>query len=671
MQKKLLLLFVYLFLSRGLCLAQLQSTWVKTLFYQLIPVAGQTQDSLQIGPQKIVMASNQTYFVLNKDFPGYYQSIYHIDSLGHIISTLSGVGTATVSTNTIASNLYATSDSGCIYLETYIAVYPDYTLYKISKTGVRSIIHKWINSFANIQYVDTVIPNHHNGYYCRINSSFYDYPSNNPISGSVQCVFNNDDYLVIDSLLKRKDVSGNVIWSTLPGRVIANSEVSIYLATDSLVKVDAVTGAKLWTKPLPPGNQFDMMRSTDGLISLDYRTIHILDSSGTAADSNTIDLVYTRASTVASGNDGSIFTGGEFVNHLSYQNIYNYSSFLIKLNQEAKGVVDSTEFYLAGDADHDNDVKYIKDGLFIAAAIGQTTSLNQLNENTEPKNTTYSELWPNETACAINYRYSDCVMDGTITSADIPFLDSYQNYNATSINDTTGSLVQVLFDNNVVLPGDTIRASVILGSNIKPTDSICGFSIEPLLSGGMGLANTFVIDYKNGVLGDTSVNLNVFSSNMNFQHLNYGIIFCRNDHQNVSIAGDTLFRISAVLSPFTATGFYRFPSPCFAIKANGCFSPLNVINDTISVVVTATENLDENKSLRIFPNPSNEELNIRSSNLFLDKIKIINTSGQVVFERTINDQSLNLKTNDFPSGLYLIEIISEKTIQFRKIIIHH
>lgn len=114
MKKKLLLTFFCLFFSFVYSFSQLQTTWVKTLYYQPFPSAGQTQDSLQLGPQQIVMAANHTYFVLNKDFPGYYQSIYHVDSLGHILSSISGVGSATSSTNTFASNLYATSDSGSV-----------------------------------------------------------------------------------------------------------------------------------------------------------------------------------------------------------------------------------------------------------------------------------------------------------------------------------------------------------------------------------------------------------------------------------------------------------------------------------------------------------------------------------------------------------------------------
>lgn len=110
-------------------------------------------------------------------------------------------------------------------------------------------------------------------------------------------------------MLSRIDTAGNIIW-TIPNRpIIACSETSIYFADDSLVKVNAVTGNKLWTKTKPPGNWYDIMHSTDGLVSVDNRMIFVLDSSGSIVDSNLITLTLSRLTTVASGIDGSIFTG--------------------------------------------------------------------------------------------------------------------------------------------------------------------------------------------------------------------------------------------------------------------------------------------------------------------------------------------------------------------------
>lgn len=208
---------------------------------------------------------------------------------------------------------------------------------------------------------------------------------------------------------------------------------------------------------------------------------------------------------------------------------------------------------------------YIEDGLFAAAALGQSTNITQVNENILSGYLTYSELWPEESDCGINYRFSDGVMDGTINIDDITFLDQHNNHYAHENNDSTGSLVRIIYDNATVNPGDTIRASVILGSTSNPTDSIYGFSIEPIVSYVQYFGSTFEVEYKNNVIGDTATNLNIYVSDTSLSNSYLGMIFCRNDHQNISIAGDTIFRISAIMPPFMPVGNYMFPNPSYMI----------------------------------------------------------------------------------------------------------
>ena len=673
MKTKLFFVFFnFLMFFSCLCFGQHQSTWVKTLHYETMPSTGQTQDSLWIGPQKIVRASDETYFVLNKDAPGYSQSIYHVDSMGNILSSIL-VGYRTSSTETTASNLYATPDSGCIYLETFSFLWPpDFKLYKISKNGVRSLIHNWANSISGpIDIISSVVPNQHGGFYCNIDSNFIDLPPTIMTPGKICFVFANDDYIVEDSLLSRIDTAGNIIW-TIPNRpIIACSETSIYFADDSLVKVNAVTGNKLWTKTKPPGNWYDIMHSTDGLVSVDNRMIFVLDSSGSIVDSNLITLTLSRLTTVASGIDGSIFTGGGFVNYNNFDFYRRYSSFLIKVNEEANGTVDSCNFFLAGDANNNSDVLYIEDGLFVAAALGQSTNITQVNENILSGYLTYSELWPEESDCGINYRFSDGVMDGTINIDDITFLDQHNNHYAHENNDSTGSLVRIIYDNATVNPGDTIRASVILGSTSNPTDSIYGFSIEPIVSYVQYFGSTFEVEYKNNVIGDTATNLNIYVSDTSLSNSYLGMIFCRNDHQNISIAGDTIFRISAIMPPFMPVGNYMFPNPSYMITEGGCFVPVNVISDTLNIVLTTSENLDKYSSVKIFPNPANEEFTIETESRPFEKIKITDLFGKIVLEKSTTERKNIVSTTYLKNGIYIIETRTGITSNFHKLIVSH
>ena len=72
----------------------------------------------------------------------------------------------------------------------------------------------------------------------------------------------------------------------------------------------------------------------------------------------------------------------------------------------------------------------------------------------------------------------------------------------------------------------------------------------------------------------------------------------------------------------------------------------------------------------IFPNPANEYLNITFNSNFADtKLKIYNSLGKIVRNLNIQDASNNesiiIDTNDYPSGLYFVEI-SNKDISIKK-----
>jgi len=72
----------------------------------------------------------------------------------------------------------------------------------------------------------------------------------------------------------------------------------------------------------------------------------------------------------------------------------------------------------------------------------------------------------------------------------------------------------------------------------------------------------------------------------------------------------------------------------------------------------------------IFPNPANEYLNITFNSNFADtNLKIYNSLGKIVRNLNIQDASNNesiiIGTNDYPSGLYFVEI-SNKDISTKK-----
>jgi hypothetical protein len=84
-----------------------------------------------------------------------------------------------------------------------------------------------------------------------------------------------------------------------------------------------------------------------------------------------------------------------------------------------------------------------------------------------------------------------------------------------------------------------------------------------------------------------------------------------------------------------------------------------------------TPEIKQNIRANIYPNPSNEEINISIETNYNDafKIQILNVQGQIVREFTPEFKSNYLYTenvNDLKSGLYIVEIIGSKNILKQK-----
>lgn len=67
----------------------------------------------------------------------------------------------------------------------------------------------------------------------------------------------------------------------------------------------------------------------------------------------------------------------------------------------------------------------------------------------------------------------------------------------------------------------------------------------------------------------------------------------------------------------------------------------------------------------VFPNPVNSFLNITSADRLLE-VQIFNTTGQTVYSGTVSGNSVQVNTQNFESGLYVIRIKSENGYEMKK-----
>jgi hypothetical protein len=92
--------------------------------------------------------------------------------------------------------------------------------------------------------------------------------------------------------------------------------------------------------------------------------------------------------------------------------------------------------------------------------------------------------------------------------------------------------------------------------------------------------------------------------------------------------------------------------------------------------VTGLKNYDKQNYFALIPNPATTEVNIEL-NLFetLDAtVSLMNAQGQVLFTKTlqqVDKERITFPTNDLSSGIYLVNLVTEKGLITKKLVINN
>ena len=93
---------------------------------------------------------------------------------------------------------------------------------------------------------------------------------------------------------------------------------------------------------------------------------------------------------------------------------------------------------------------------------------------------------------------------------------------------------------------------------------------------------------------------------------------------------------------------------------DGLYSVVNITK------ISPEANFEETTS--IFPNPATDKITIQSSSV-INKIVIINSIGQVMYKESHNSNLINIKTENYNPGIYIIQIENNNEIINKKIMI--
>lgn len=101
---------------------------------------------------------------------------------------------------------------------------------------------------------------------------------------------------------------------------------------------------------------------------------------------------------------------------------------------------------------------------------------------------------------------------------------------------------------------------------------------------------------------------------------------------------------------------------------NSQFWNLNKIEDCIWYNFTAIQEQKMPIPISLYPNPSAGIFTIETSNLQTVTINVYNVSGQIILQKTINQNTTLIDLTAHPEGLYLLQLINEDQIITKRIV---
>ena len=85
------------------------------------------------------------------------------------------------------------------------------------------------------------------------------------------------------------------------------------------------------------------------------------------------------------------------------------------------------------------------------------------------------------------------------------------------------------------------------------------------------------------------------------------------------------------------------------------------LHGNVGVDVTNTTGIDdiEPTTASVYPNPSNDVVNVSLDKGQLLKIELFSMTGRLIFKKDLNSRTYALNISDYPSGVYLVRVFNQ------------
>lgn len=287
--------------------------------------------------------------------------------------------------------------------------------------------------------------------------------------------------------------------------------------------------------------------------------------------------------------------------------------------------------------------------------------------------------WAGSFASNVNHKFADCNGDGLIDTADGAAI--LINYGAThnktgGIQSTSGPRLTLEYLNDSIEAGDTARAYIILGDTANPLTSFYGLAFtlqydETLIDSG-----TVSVTFNPSWIGDPSTNL--ISIQKDFYGA--GLIDVAVTRTNkISVSGSGSIGMLTHVMKDDIAGKQQLLAKTLQVNLQDG-TAISEIEDRItlslgadSIVVFQEESavpliLPDN-GIKVYPNPNSGSFSIETDGFAMFRLNIIDVAGRSISSKVFSpDRNLKVDISDIPSGIYFLEIYTEKGVFYKKII---
>ena len=279
----------------------------------------------------------------------------------------------------------------------------------------------------------------------------------------------------------------------------------------------------------------------------------------------------------------------------------------------------------------------------------------------------------------LNYKHIDCDGNGLIEEADFAAID--QNYipieGKTELpEDAELPFISLKFEKDTLyIPPNQSSIQIPATLSIGPITDLYGVALSLNYNGAVASIETTYDE--NSFLGIAD---NILAKQKNLvEQQQLGLAITRTNQLGINGSGN-IATVSFIVEGDIIEGrvIELELNDLKAINSSGEIIPVSTDenNSTVTIIADSTlvhtTNQLSKQQLEVYPNPTNEQINISISkaiNLSEGRIEVFNALGQQVHSQALNQHEMLLELKNQDSGLYWVKIHTKTGIGVRAIII--